>query len=195
MIEIKERVRLQEELKNFIVNVGWTHKIQITQSDFYTRDSKIAKYAKITFAALTSAGLGSFLLKLSSGFHEIALIITFVLSLATTFISLFSKEEDFEKLSDSFRISANKFLELREKATELLYQAKYNEELGNLSEKFMKMKELRLEYSSELLNPSKRARKIAEKRIKENRDNDYYEDYNFFIPKKLLEDDEVSNDN
>ena len=195
MIEIKERVRLQEELKNFIVNVGWTHKIQITQSYFYTRDSKIAKYAKITFAALTSAGLGSFLLKLSSGFHEIALIITFVLSLATTFISLLSKEEDFEKLSDFFRISANKFLELREKATELLYQAKYNEELGNLSEEFMKMKELRLEYSSELLNPSNRARKIAEKRIKENRDNDYYEDYNFFIPKKLLEDDEVSNDN
>ena len=59
----------------------------------------------------------------------------------------------------------------------------------------MKMKELLLKYSSELLNPSKRARKIAEKRIKENRDNDYYEDYNFFIPKKLLEDDEVSNDN
>ena len=49
---------LFKEIQTFLVNVGWTHKIQICQVDVYMELSKNLKLAKIILTSLTSAGLG-----------------------------------------------------------------------------------------------------------------------------------------
>lgn len=49
-----EKKYLDKEIKNFLVNVGWTHKIQICQSEIYVECIKKIKLIKIILSSLTS---------------------------------------------------------------------------------------------------------------------------------------------
>lgn len=171
---------LQKEIKDFIVNVGWTHKIQITQSDIYESKASVVKRAKIICAALTSVGLGGFILKVLPEYQTISLTVTFILSLATTLISLLEKESDYKKLSEQTRIAANRFWELREDCTSLLYKLKDGYDEKDATKEFDELKKLRKTYNTELLNPSKKAVALASEKIKTNHDNDYSDDYKYF---------------
>lgn len=171
---------IRKEMKNFVVNVASTHKIHIIQSDIYAGKANHIKRMKIICTTLTSVGLASFVLKILPEYQAVSLTITFILSLATTFINLLEKESDYKKLSDQTRVTANKFWELREDCYSLLYALKSGDDLGGIVEKFDELKKLRKVYNMELLNPSPKAVKLASKRIKESHDNDYTDDYKYF---------------
>ena len=167
-------------MRNFIVNVGWTHKIHIAQSDIYESKANTIKYAKIVCAALTSVGLGSFVLQVLPEHQTVSLTITFIFSLAATFISLLEKESDYKKLSEQTKITANRFWELREDCASLLYRLKSGDDVKDIAKEFNELKKLRKVCNAELLNPSKRAVALASKRLKISRDNDYTNDYKYF---------------
>lgn len=61
---MNDKEYLYAEIKNFLVNVGWTHKIQICQSNLYIEKAKQIQVLKIFLTSLTSAGLGCFVLDL-----------------------------------------------------------------------------------------------------------------------------------
>lgn len=171
---------IQKEMNNFIVNVGWTHKIQITQSDIYLRKAIFMNCAKITCTTLTSVGLAGFVLKAFPEYQTISLTITFILSLITTFINLLEKESDYKKLSDQTRATANRFWELREDCRSLGYRLKCEDDLSEIIKEFNELKRLRKIYNAELLNPSPKAVDLASKKIRIQLDNDYSNDYKCF---------------
>lgn len=176
---------LEDEIKNFLVNVGWTHKIQICQSDIYIERIKQLKFVKVILTSLTSVGLGSFLLKLSSDFQNLSIIITFALSLSMTIVVALDKENDYKELANQNKQAADKFLEIREKALELLYGLMMGRDINAIQQEFIELKEVRNHENSVLPYTSLEAVELASKKIKEKRDNDYSEDYEYFIPEKL----------
>ncbi|TLG77360.1 SLATT domain-containing protein [Culicoidibacter larvae] len=176
---------LDDELKNFIVNVGWTHKIQICQSDIYIEYTKKLKWVKIVLTSLTSVGLGSFLLKISSDFQNISMILTFALSLSMTIVVALDKENDYKELANQNKLAADKFLEIREKALELLYELNMGKDADVIQQEFKELKEVRNQENSMLPHTSLEAVEVASIKIKDKRDNDYSEDYEYFIPKNL----------
>ncbi len=177
--------KLHQELKDFVVNVGWTHKIHIVSSDRYAEWSEAFKIVRIITASITSSGLigiiflpGSFALKL----------FTAIFSFITVAMNSFDKAVDFDKLSLKEKIDANNFWELRIDAESLLFEVVYNtRSINDVEADFLKLKKLRKQYNDGLLNVSQRAVKKASKLINERRDNDYSNDYVKFISPELLE--------
>lgn len=178
---------LYEEIQTFLVNVGWTHKIQICQVDVYVEFLRKLKLAKIILTALTSAGLGSFVLKIFPSVQDLSMTITFALSLTTTIVIALDKENDYKKLAEQNKVAADKYLEMRNKATALLYRMKYEDNIMTIEKEFSELKELRNHANPDLPHTSSKAVTLASKKLKENKDNDYNEDYKLFIPKNLLD--------
>ena len=100
---------LIKEMKDFIVSVGWTHKIQITQSELYENSANKMRIAKVISASLTSAGLASLILRVFPNQENISLFTTFILSLLSIFTESFEKDKDFNKLSANSRAIAGQF--------------------------------------------------------------------------------------
>lgn len=180
-----EKKYLYIEIQNFIVNVGWTHKIQICQSEIYVESIRKIKNAKIILTSLTSVGLGGFVLQLFPSFQSIATTITFALSLTTTIVVALDKENEYTKLSIQNKMASNKYWELREKASSLLSRLKTENDVNIIIEEFSELKEIRLQANSELPYTSEISVELAKRRVKENRDNDYSKDYSYFIPEAL----------
>lgn len=184
---MNDKKYLYEEIKNFLVNVGWTHKIQICQVDVYIEFSRKLKLTKIILTSLTSAGLGSFILKILPSFQDVSMTITFALSLATTIVIALDKENDYKKLAEQNKMAADKYLEMRNKATALLYRMKHEDSNTNIEKEFSELKELRNTANPDLPYTSSKAVGLASKKLKENKDNDYNDDYKLFIPENLLD--------
>ncbi len=180
-----EKNYLDKEIKHFLVNVGWTHKIQICQSEIYIESSKKIKIAKIILTSFTSVGLGSFVLKLLPDYQYIAIIIIFILSLTLTIVVALDKENDYEKLSSNNKIASDKCWELREKALELLFKLKTDYDIVAIRDEFLELKKMRLQVNHELPYTSEKSVAVAKKKLKENCDNDYSNDYKYFIPEIL----------
>lgn len=100
---------LIKEMKEFIVSVGWTHKIQMSQSELYENSANKMRIAKILSVSLTSAGLASLILQVLPNYQNLSLLITFALSLSSIFIESFEKDKDFNKLSANSRAIAGQF--------------------------------------------------------------------------------------
>lgn len=178
---------LYEEIQNFLVNVGWTHKIQICQVDIYIEFSRMLKLAKIILTSLISAGLGSFVLKIFPSIQDVSMTITFALSLATTIVIALDKENDYKKLAEQNKVAADRYLEMRNKATALLYRMKHEDNITAIEKEFSELKELRNHVAPDLPYTSSKAVALASKKLKENKDNDYNDDYKLFIPQYLLD--------
>lgn len=178
---------LYKEIQDFLVNVGWTHKIQICQSDIYIEKIRRLRVAKIVLTSLTSVGLGSFLMKIFPDFQFASTIIVFTLSLTMTIVVALDKESDYESLSLQNKQASNKYWELREKASECLFLLNSGKDTDNVNEVFLELKEIRKQANSELPYTSPAAVKLAGNKLKKNRDNDYSNDYEYFIPEKLRE--------
>ncbi len=150
IITQKKAEFLTKEMKDFIVSTGWTHKIQITQSELCEKSANKMRIAKITSASLTSAGLASLILRVFPNHENISLFITFVLSLSSIFIESFEKDKDFNKLSENSRAIAGQFWELRVDCESLLYKLKTGEDIKLIQNDFQKIKVLRktLAYST-----------------------------------------------
>lgn len=178
---------LFEEIKNFLVNVGWTYKIQISQVDIYTTLLYRLKVMKIILTSITSAGLGSYILEIYPDFQHISMTITFALSLVTTIIITVDKESDYKKLAEQNKIAADKYLEMREGANELLYKIKCGDDLENIKKEFLELKDARNHANPDLPYTSNKAVNLASENLKKRRDNNYTDDYKLFISKALLE--------
>lgn len=178
---------LFEEVKNFVVNVGWTHKIQISQVDIYTTLLNRLKVMKIILTSSTSAGLGGYILEIYPDFQHISMTITFVLSLVTAIIIAVDKESDYKKLAEQNKIAADKYLEMREGANELLYKIKCGEDLEKIQKEFLELKDARNHANPDLPYTSNKAVNLASENLKKRRDNNYTDDYKLFISKALLE--------
>lgn len=92
-----------------------------------------------------------------------------------------------KKLSIKEKQVANNFWKLREKGLRLLSSVQFQTESEeNIQINFENLINLREEYSSDLSNVPKRYVDEASKLIKVRKDNDYAEDYKYFIPDNLM---------
>lgn len=181
----KSTIRKKEEfiigeMKDFIVSVGWTHKIQITQSELYEKTANRMRIVKISLASLTSAGLASLILQVLSNYQNLSLFITFILSLSSIFIESFEKDKDFNKLAEHSRVMASQFWELRVDCESLLNSLRAGEDIELLQNDFQKIKDLRKTLARDLPNATSKAVRIATFKLKNSRDNDYTNDYRLF---------------
>lgn len=180
----KKQEQLHEEVKRFIVNVSWTHKIHIVHSDLLSSRATTLRITNLVLSALVSSGLIYVLL---TDTYWAKLLTTFC-SLLVTLSVAFRKEFNFDGLSSREKADANAFWELREEASRLLYSLTYNTEpSAEVSEKFNRLLEIRSEKSLELMTPSQKAVDKAGKLLKNRRDDDYTEDFKYFIPTNLME--------
>ena len=179
------RQKLHSDLKDFIVNVGWTHKIHIVQSDRLFFWSNILKVVQIVLSALTSSGLVAIVLgKGTFGFNLAIAIVSFI----TLAVNGFDKVLDLGKVAIKEKNDANNFWILRERAKSLLSDVHFQTvKIENIKSKYDDLIELRIKYNDSLLNVPKSVVKKASKLIKERKDNDYTEDYKYFIPEELMD--------
>ena len=162
------------------MSVGWTHKIQITQSELYEKSANKTRTFKILTASLTSAGIASFIFQILPNYKNIPLFITFVLSLLSTFIESYEKDKDFDKLSANSRVIAGQFWELRVDCESLRYKLKAGEDIKLIQNDFQKIKVLRKTLARNLPNATAKAVSIASNKLKKGKDNNYTNDYKLF---------------
>lgn len=178
----KHQRQLHEEVKKFIVNVSWTHKIQIAYSDILTGYAKWVRVGNLLLSAIVSSGLIYILL--SDEYW--AKVVTAFVSICVTILTALKKEFDFEGASERTKRDANILWELREKATHLLYVLTYNTDSSDsVAEEFDKLVEVRNRKMPELANAPKKAVDRADKFLKSRRDDDYEGDYKYLIPNNL----------
>ncbi|MEI5988742.1 hypothetical protein A5881_000229 [Enterococcus termitis] len=178
----KEREQLSYELKLFICNTTWTHKIQIKQADIYKKKMDMYTWGKILSSVLTSLGIGSkvFLNWKYSG------EISFSLSLITIFISTISEHLDYYKLYIETKDHSDKIRRIRDKALSLLSNLKFEtKELQDIDRQFERLMTIKNELYDNLNNPLAKAIVMAEQGLENGERN--YDDLDTFIPKYLKE--------
>ena len=179
----KNQEKLHFELKNFIVNVGWTHKIHAVRIDELESYIQWFRIATIIISGLVSSGLIGILF--IDGY--ILKIVTTVLSLITTIIVGITKEFNFEERLTLERKSVDELWNLRTSAEILLSEVVYNGKSSNeIQESFEELKLRRDATYNQLSNPSPKNVSKASKLIKSRKDNNYEEDYKYFISKELM---------
>ncbi|WP_298077263.1 SLATT domain-containing protein [uncultured Abiotrophia sp.] len=174
--------QLHEEIKKFIVNVSWTHKIQVVYSDILASYAKWVRVGGIILSALVSSGLIYILL--SDKYW--AKVVTAIASIFVTVLTALRKEFDFEGASERTKRDANMFWELREKATHLLYILTYNTANSeSVATEFNELVETRNKKMPDLINAPQKAVRKASELLKLRKDDDYEEDYKYLIPYNL----------
>lgn len=174
-------------LREFIVNVGWTHKIQITQYDIHIARLSKKKKTKAWLSALQTVGLGSVLLEISKNplYQKCVLIGSIFVSVGIVFYENYFEAFDLEKKAYSNKKYAEKYWEMQEEAILLLGKLKYGIDLESIEKEFDKLLIKRQYANQDLPHSSLEAVERASEKIKNNRDNVYDEDYIYFIPKHL----------
>ena len=179
----KNQKKLHFELKNFIVNVGWTHKIHAVGADELEKHIRNLRMATIFISGFVSSGLVGILLT-DAYWMKLA---TAFLSLVTTIVVSITKEFNFEERLTLERKSVDELWNLRVSAEILLSEVVYNEKSSNeIQESFEELKLRRDATYNQLSNPSPKNVSKASKLIKSRKDNDYEEDYKYFISKELM---------
>ena len=179
----KNQEKLHFELKNFIVNVGWTHKIHAVGADELEKHIRNLRMATIFISGFVSSGLVGILLT-DAYWMKLA---TAFLSLVTTIVVSITKEFNFEERLTLERKSVDELWNLRVSAEILLSEVVYNEKSSSeIQETFEELKLRRDATYSQLSNPSPKNVSKASKLIKSRKDNDYEEDYKYFISKELM---------
>lgn len=180
----KNQEKLHFQLKNFIVNVGWTHKIHAVRIDELESYIRWFRIATIIISGVVSSGLVGIL-----WFDEYWIkLVTAFLSLVTTIIFSITKEFNFEERLALERKSVDELWNLRVLAEILLSEVVYNgKPSSKIQESFEELKFRRDATYSQLSNASPQNVSKASKLIKSRKDNDYEEDYRYFIPKELME--------
>ncbi|TVW15185.1 SLATT domain-containing protein [Streptococcus pneumoniae] len=180
----KNQEKLHFQLKKCIVNVGWTHKIHAVRIDELESYIRWFRIATIIISGVVSSGLVGIL-----WFDEYWIkLVTAFLSLVTTIIFSITKEFNFEERLALERKSVDELWNLRVLAEILLSEVVYNgKPSSEIQEFFEELKFRRDATYSQLSNASPKNVSKASKLIKSRKDNDYEEDYRYFIPKELME--------
>ena len=178
------REKLHADLKKFIVNVGWTHKIHIVYSDKLSFRNNIIQLTQIILSSLTASGIVTIVLGKGSESYNLAIA---GISLVTLVMTGIDKLFNLNKLSIKEKQVANNFWKLREDGLRLLSSIQFHTDSEeNIQMAYEELINLRDEYSSDLSNVPKRYVDEASKLIKVRKDNDYAEDYKYFIPDNLM---------
>ena len=181
-LELREK--LHADLKNFIVNVGWTHKIHIVYSDKLSFRNNIIQLTQIILSSLTASGIVTIVLGKGSERYNLAIA---GISLVTLVMTGIDKLFNLNKLSIKEKQVANNFWKLREDGLRLLSSVQFQTDSEeNLKLAYDELINLRNIYSLDLSNVPKRYVAEASKLIKVRKDNDYAEDYKYFIPDNLM---------
>ena len=180
----KNQEKLHFQLKKFIVNVGWTHKIHAVRIDELESYIRWFRIATIIISGVVSSGLVGILC-----FDEYWIkLVTAFLSLVTTIIFSITKEFNFEERLALERKSVDELWNLKVLAEILLSEVVYNgKPSSEIQESFEELKFRRDVAYGKLSNPSPKNISKASELIKSRKDNDYEEDYRYFIPKELME--------
>ena len=179
----KNQEKLHFELLNFIVNVGWTHKIHAVRIDELESYIRWFRIATIIISGVVSSGLVGILC-----FDEYWIkLVTAFLSLVTTIIFSITKEFNFEERLALERKSVDELWNLRVSAENLLSEMVYNGKSSSEIQKSFEALKLRRDATyNQLSNPSPKNVSKASELIKSRKDNDYEEDYKYFISKELM---------
>lgn len=177
--------KIHNELKDFIVSVGWTHKIHAVKADGLSRISTILKTTQVVSAALTSSGIISTLVtKGSLGYNYFIAILSFITVLASALEKSWNIEEQIRKE----RSDVDEFYRMKEKAIQLLRTVQYDRNCNilEIEIEYKKLFNRKLDLGAKLSNTTRRTINQARVFLKEKRDNDYSEDYKYLIPNDLL---------
>lgn len=179
----KNQEKLHFELLNFIVNVGWTHKIHAVRIDELESYIRWFRIATIIISGVVSSGLVGILC-----FDEYWIkLVTAFLSLVTTIIFSITKEFNFEERLALERKSVDELWNLRVSAENLLSEVVYNgKSSSEIQKSFEELKFRRDVTYGKLSNPSPKNISKASELIKSRKDNDYENDYKYFISKELM---------
>ncbi|RKV79656.1 MAG: SLATT domain-containing protein [Streptococcus sp.] len=179
----KNQEKLHFELLNFIVNVGWTHKIHAVRIDELESYIRWFRIATIIISGVVSSGLVGILC-----FDEYWIkLVTAFLSLVTTIIFSITKEFNFEERLALERKSVDELWNLRVSAENLLSEVVYNgKSSSEIQKSFEELKFRRDVAYGKLSNPSPKNISKASELIKSRKDNDYEDDYKYFISKELM---------
>lgn len=178
------RKKLHEDLKNFIVNVGWTHKIHIVESENLHKWAGIYWWIDIVCSGIATTGILSVLLGKDDFWLKLTTVLVSFIGFVVTVVT---KTKDLDKLATKEQEVANKFWELREEATLLLSDVVYQRNTPEKIEiKYMELFKRRREYNKLLSNVSPKVVDLAKKKIKDDKDNNYDDEYQYFISKNLL---------
>jgi hypothetical protein len=179
----KNQEKLHFELLNFIVNVGWTHKIHAVRIDELESYIRWFRIATIIISGVVSSGLVGILC-----FDEYWIkLVTAFLSLVTTIIFSITKEFNFEERLALERKSVDELWNLRVSAENLLSEVVYNgKSSSEIQKSFEELKFRRDVAYGKLSNPSPKNISKASELIKSRKDNDYENDYKYFISKELM---------
>lgn len=184
-IDKKNKTQLQQyiEIKRFFINVSWTHKIQIKQSDIFLQKKKLLNRVKIVLSALISSGLVAIIL-VNERIIDIA---TACVSFVSLTINALDKTSDYEQMYLKTKRDSDILWELREKTLALLSAVSYNtlsEE--KITQEFEILFNERKEIYSQLLTASTKAVDQASNAIYKSKDNDYKEEGKYLVPEELL---------
>lgn len=179
----KNQEKLHFELLNFIVNVGWTHKIHAVRIDELESYIRWFRIATIIISGVVSSGLVGILC-----FDEYWIkLVTAFLSLVTTIIFSITKEFNFEERLALERKSVDELWNIRVSAENLLSEVVYNgKSSSEIQKSFEELKFRRDVAYGKLSNPSPKNISKASELIKSRKDNDYEDDYKYFISKELM---------
>lgn len=180
---MKDIFGIENALKDAIVSVGWTHKIQEKQAEIYLEKNK-----KFVIVLLISSGIsssGSFV----TLFHNIFWM-KFVIALAAFIAFVLTgilKTWDYKNMSRENKEYANKLYILREKLldclSDLAYGLKSNDEIY---ENWNKLEKERLDLGINSPHTSSKSVKKASFELKNRNDNVRDTDYQLFISNDIL---------
>lgn len=172
---------LDKELKDFIVSVSWSHKYLISQFDLDFRNARRLKYAKVLFSVVASGSLVGLVSLFSRREQEliknILTGISLVASTVVTTLEAVGKASNLEERATQCRSLANDYCDLRDDGKNLLYRLRSGEDIDVLKCEFAELKEKRRIYNRSKPSVSRRAERLASKKLKKNNDDNYQDDY------------------
>lgn len=182
---MQQREKLYEDIKHFIVNVGWTHKIHIVYSDKLSFWGNFCQVVQVVSSSITASGIAAIILGKGSECYNIVIAL---ISFITLLVTGIDKVLDISKLSVKEKYVANHFWKLREEGLKLLSTIQYQtDDIENVQIRYEELIDLRNKYNNDLSNVPKRYVNEASRLLKLRKDNDYSNDFKYFIPDRLIE--------
>ena len=173
---------LLDEVRQSFASVVWTHKIQEKQADIYASEYKYCKIISIFTNAITSCGI----ITLFFCDSDIAKFFTALISFATLFFNTYLKIFDQKKLEYQHRVTANKFIIVRNQLFRIITKLHLGIELNQIILEYQEimhnLEQLYLDAPSTTDNAVNKARKAL------NLKNEYTytdEEIDHFLPAHL----------
>lgn len=172
------------KLLNLIVSSGWTHKIQITQSDIYSTYLHRLVCAQVLLSSASMTGITSVIFFN----NEVMKILSAILSFLLLVVNLFLNKNSYGQKIIKTKNDANNFLSIKDSALNLFIDLVYKRQtnIKSLNNKYKDLIKMYKAYNVNLLNSSNKAVNLASNKLKNRSDDKYDDDYRYFVPSKVL---------